>query len=62
MDPVTKVILSMAIFILSLVGIIVTVGLLQSTLSPTGAVTVLMGAFTGLISGFYFRSKGTHDE
>lgn len=62
MDALQKVILAMAITFIALIGIIVVVGLVQKTLDPTGAATVLVGAFTGLMTGFFLKLKGDSSD
>lgn len=43
-----KILLGLAIFFASLIGIVVGVGLVQHTLEPTGTASLLGGIFTGL--------------
>lgn len=49
-DTTVKIIIGLAMFFASLIGLVVVVGLVQGTLNPTGVATMLGGIFTGLVS------------
>ena len=47
-DTTIRILLGLAIFFASLIGLVVGVGLVQGTLDPTGIASLLGGIFTGL--------------
>lgn len=62
MDPMTRVVLGLAIFFSGLVGVVVVVGLVQGKLDPTGIATMLGGIVTGIMGGLFLRWKSTDGE
>lgn len=53
-----KFIMGLLYFFAGLIGLVVTVGMLQGKLNPEGTATILAGIFTGLVTAFVYTKKG----